>query len=138
MKLIILLFFTSFSPVTFSQNLIIQVDETQPFFGDSSQTIVEILNGTFFDNYLPTNCRYFINTTLNYLDFYKNDTLQATYPIKTSKNQSFIEIDIIKPPFNVGLILNLEPLNQMCLYFNIQQSYVIYYKFTKYEIVKTQ
>jgi len=124
--------------IFFSQNIIIEVYETQSFYGDTSQKIDEIFDSNLYDKILPAGCKYFINTTQNYLDFYRNDTLKMTYPIKTSKNQNFIQINILVKGFNVGLILNLDPFNEIVAYFNIQESYVIYNKFIKYKIIKFQ
>jgi hypothetical protein len=138
MKKLFLIISLLFFLISFSQNIIIEVYETQPFYGDTSQKIDEIFDSNLYDKILPAGCKYFINTTQNYLDFYRNDTLKMTYPIKTSKNQNFIQIDILVKGFNVGLILNLNPFNEIAAYFNIQESYVIYNKFIKYKIIKEQ
>ena len=95
--LVISLFFFS---VYFSQTLIIQVDEVQSYYGDTTQTIHDVLNGQTYD-YTPTtkNCRYVIDMSNNFVDFYRNDILESSSPITINFDNKFAIASLARAGF---------------------------------------
>jgi len=139
MKTYLLLILLSFSFFYFSQTLIIQVDEVQSYYGDTTQTIYDVLNGQTYD-YTPTtkNCRYVINISNNFVDFYRNDILEFSSPIKINFDNKFVIVDLLENGFDVGLILNLDVNYESVVFYDRRPPFIEYMKFTKFQIVKPQ
>jgi hypothetical protein len=139
MKTLFLTFGILFSTLSFSQTLIIQVDEVQSYYGDTTQTIYDVLNGQTYD-YTPTtkNCRYVINMSNNFVDFYRNDILESSSPITINFDNKFVIVDLLENGFDVGLIVNLDVNNESVVLYDRRPSFVEYMKFTKFQIVKPQ
>ena len=139
MKTLFLTFGILFSTLSFSQTLIIQVDEVQSYYGDTTQTIYDVLNGQTYD-YTPTtkNCRYVINMSNNFVDFYRNDILESSSPITINFDNKFVIVDLLENGFDVGLIVNLDVNNESVVLYDKRPPFVEYMKFTKFQIVKPQ
>jgi len=139
MKKLFLTFGLLLSTLSFSQTLVIQVDEVQSYYGDTTQTIYDVLNGQTYD-YTPTtkNCRYVINMSNNFVDFYRNDILESSSPITINFDNKFVIVDLLENGFDVGLIVNLDVNNESVVLYDRRPSFVEYMKFTKFHIVKPQ
>ena len=139
MKTLFLTFGILFSTLSFSQTLIIQVDEVQSYYGDTTQAIYDVLNGQTYD-YTPTtkNCRYVINMSNNFVDFYRNDILESSSPITINFDNKFVIVDLLENGFDVGLIVNLDVNNESVVLYDKRPPFVEYMKFTKFQIVKPQ
>ena len=136
MKILLLTLSLCFCVLTFSQQLIIQVDEVQSYYGDTSQTLEEVLNGQLHDDIpVPKNCRYVINTAKPSVAFYRDDVLEISSPVKITYDQDYMVIDLLEIGFDIGLIVNLT--NESILLYDNRPPYVEYMKFTKCQIIKS-
>lgn len=136
LKYLFLLMFMLYDKA-FSQKFILQVDEVRTFYGDTSQTLVEIFEGTLADTVpTPTHCRYIIDGTNNTVEFYRNDSLEIIMPMNIDYYEHGMLVHFLIQGFDVGLMVNFNHDTEYALYFNREESYVRYFNFTKYDILK--
>jgi hypothetical protein len=136
MNKLALLFAFSLNVICFSQKIIINVDEIQSFYGDTSQNMNEIFNNVSYTTQPESkNCTYVINTSDNTVDYYRDTVLYTTEPIEIEFVNNHMIVRILEYGFNVGLIINFNV--ESVVYYDIRPSYVEYMKFTKFEIVKS-
>jgi len=136
MKKLALLFAFGLNVICFSQTIIIQVDEIQSFYGDTSQNINEIFNNvSYITQPESKNCKYVINTSDYTVDFYRNSVLQTTEAIEIEFVNNHMIVRILEFGFNIGLIIDFNV--ESVVFYDIQPSFVEYMKFTKFEIVKS-
>ena len=136
MNKLALLFAFGLNVICFSQTIIIQVDEIQSFYGDTSQNINEIFNNVSYITQPEfKNCKYVINTSDHTVDFYRDNVLQTTKTMEIEFVNNHMIVQILEYGFNVGLIINFN--HESVVFYDIRPSFVEYMKFTKFEIVKS-
>lgn len=136
MNKLALLFAFSLNVICFSQKIIINVDEIQSFYGDTSQNMNEIFNNVSYTTQPESkNCKYVINTSDYTVDFYRDNVLYTTEPIEIEFVNNHMVVKILEFGFNIGLIIDYNV--ESVVFYDIRPSYVEYMKFTKFEIVKS-
>lgn len=137
-KLVLILFLLVLSVSSFSQVVIIQVNEVQTFYGDTSQTVddalthpIEVTDPTIKD------CRYILDFNNMMLTFYRDGEYIDEGPFNVKTNNGIHTIQILEDSFNFGLVINSILGNESIILYQYGNDNVEYMNFTNFEILKS-
>lgn len=137
-KLILVVFSVLISVNTFSQVIVIQVNQVQTFYGDTVQTIDEVLTHPIeVSEPTPKDCRYVLNFNNMSLIFYRDGEYidEGLFNVKT--HNGIHTIQILEDGFNFGLIINSVLENESVILYQYDNDKVEYMNFTNFEILKS-
>ncbi len=138
MKNLILLIGLLISTFSFSQKLIIKIQESNTFYSYSESKNLKVLleNSSLVSNDV-VNTQYIIDLDENTSSFYKNGKLTSVLPINVTKiNQTQLQIHILEEGFDYGLIVNTDIKNESVTRYVFYSSLTEINVMTNFEIVK--
>jgi hypothetical protein len=138
MKNLILLVGLLISTFSFSQKLIIKIQESNTFYSYSESKNLKVLleNSSLVSNDV-VNTQYIIDLDENTSSFYKNGKLTSVLPINVTKiNQTQFQIEILEEGFDYGLIVNTDIKNESVTRYVFYSSLTEINVMTNFEIVK--
>jgi hypothetical protein len=138
MKNLILLVGLLISTFSFSQKLIIKIQESNTFYSYSESKNLKVLleNSSLVSNDV-VNTQYIIDLDENTSSFYKNGKLTSVLPINVTKiNQTQLQIHILEEGFDYGLIVNTDIKNESVTRYVFYSSLTEINVMTNFEIVK--
>lgn len=137
-RLFLVVFSVLFSVNTFSQVVVIQVNQVQTFYGDTSQTIDEVLTYPVeVTDPTPKDCRYVLDFNEMTLRFYRDGEYIDEGPFNVKTHNGIHTIQILEDGFNFGLIMNSILGNESIILYQYDNGKVEYMNFTNFEILKS-
>lgn len=139
MKTLSLFIFSIILSVTsFSQVMIIQVNEVQSFVGFSNQTLSEVMDQPFeYGSVEKKDCRYILNLNQKTVEFYRDGDLVSEGPLMIQSKNGIQIVNFLNDGFDYGLIINPDITNESVTLFQYYEDKVEYMNFTDFEIVKS-
>lgn len=138
MKNLILLVALLISTFSFSQKLIIKIQESNTFYSYSESKNLKVLleNSSLVSNDV-VNTQYVIDFDEKTSSFYRNGKLVSVLPINIIKlNQTQFQIEILEEGFDYGLIVNTDIKNESVTRYVFYSSLTEINVMTNFEIVK--
>jgi hypothetical protein len=138
MKNLILLVGLLISTFSFSQKLIIKIQESNTFYSYSESKNLKVLleNSSLVSNDV-VNTQYVIDLDEKTSSFYRNGKLVSVLPINIIKlNQTQFQIEILEEGFDYGLIVNTDIKNESVTRYVFYSSLTEINVMTNFEIVK--
>jgi hypothetical protein len=138
MKNLILLIGLLISTFSFSQKLIIKIQESNTFYSYSESKNLKVLleNSSLVSNDV-VNTQYVIDLDEKTSSFYRNGKLVSVLPINIIKlNQTQFQIEILEEGFDYGLIVNTDIKNESVTRYVFYSSLTEINVMTNFEIVK--
>lgn len=138
MKNLILLVGLLISTFSFSQKLIIKIQESNTFYSYSESKNLKVLleNSSLVSNDV-VNTQYVIDFDEKTSSFYRNGKLVSVLPINIIKlNQTQFQIEILEEGFDYGLIVNTDIKNESVTRYVFYSSLTEINVMTNFEIVK--
>ena len=138
MKNLILLVGLLISTFSFSQKLIIKIQESNTFYSYSESKNLKVLleNSSLVSNDV-VNTQYLIDFDEKTSSFYRNGKLVSVLPINIIKlNQTQFQIEILEEGFDYGLIVNTDIKNESVTRYVFYSSLTEINVMTNFEIVK--
>lgn len=136
MKILSLVFSLLLTFNFFSQQVVIQVDEVQSYFGDTTSTMAEIFEKKYNLEPQHKNCRYIIDFRNKEVSFFRDGELIDHGSIKVGYENEYTVVEFLNDGFNYGLILNLDIHNELVVLYQIDDDKVEYMNFTRFQILK--
>jgi hypothetical protein len=138
MKNLILLVGLLISTFSFSQKLIIKIQESNTFYSYSESKNLKVLleNSSLVSNDV-VNTQYLIDFDEKTSSFYRNGKLVSVLPINIIKlNQTQFQIEILEEGFDYGLIVNTDIKNESVTRYVFYSSLTEINVMTNFEIIK--
>lgn len=136
-NLAILFLFVLTSIVSFSQTVVIQVNEVQSFFGDPTWKLDRVLNDPYYTNApVRKDCRYVINFNDSTVAFYRGGEMIEEGPAQILTVDGVSIVKILEEGFDFGLIVDLRLESESITLYQIYSHEIECMKFTDFQIIK--
>jgi hypothetical protein len=138
MKNLFILIVMFISIISFSQKLIIKIQESNTFYSYSeSKNLKDLLDQSSLISNDVVNTQYVIDLDKKTSSFYRNGKLASVLPINIIKlNQTQFQIEILEEGFDYGLIVDTNIKNESVIRYVFYSSLTEINVMTNFEIIK--
>jgi hypothetical protein len=138
MKNLFILIVMFISIISFSQKLIIKIQESNTFYSYSeSKNLKDLLDQSSLISNDVVNTQYVIDLDKKTSSFYRNGKLDSVLPINIIKlNQTQFQIEILEEGFDYGLIVDTNIKNESVIRYVFYSSLTEINVMTNFEIIK--